>query len=129
MTELESFPDSDSAMLELLNKLNQGADWAVLQSNALAVDIIAWGEASAKFWLFVCLILAMVGTLLTVYLYVKMREDDTAATFGIVFCFLTCLCTVGVLGNAYDLYKIKTAPRLYLAEEIVDMIGHSRGKK
>jgi len=124
--EAENFVENSSAMVELLNKLNAGVDWAVIQSNALAADILAWGTTCATFWMYSAIFCGLICLTLLVCTFIFQGREPWPAV-GAISLFFMILCILIALGNYHELLKISSAPRLYVTEELVRMLRDAGG--
>lgn len=115
----------DEMMKQLLLWANETKDFLSAELPLVAQEFLTWGFYEGLFsilWMS-----ALIYGCYRIFNYCrsdKHLDDDTSCFIGIASLIVGILCIVGIINNTKDCIKIKTAPRLY----IIEQLAHKWGK-
>lgn len=96
---------------EVSKTTNDGKSFIVEQAPDYFRQVLAWQALACKTWAWITGIAALLLILLAVFAFC-----DDEETFGFWACCFVIALLFSTGGNIIEIYKIKTAPKVYLVE-------------
>ncbi len=115
---------TEQALTKLLAYVEGTEKFVGEQVPQLVDEIIAWGVTHSVIWMIIGGVICLVLLLSIVgIIYGTIKRSDNIWEPSVVVGFICLLVgPAAVISNTIDYYKIQTAPRLYLLEEIPKVI-------
>lgn len=112
---------------EFVETLKQGGEFAQEQLPLFVKEYLTWGFWEAIVLSIVFLLFTIGGLVLGKYIYKKLKENDPFDEFGYVFgivisCFASICAFIGMVTHIMTAIKITVAPRVYLIENLMNLL-------